>query len=100
MGDKIKCLLLSILYVDFRKNTSPQRRALLLGIGVFLHLDIDLLVTIKQIYLSLKVFFFFYHTACRKCDTAMKTVKSRHCVAPQWMRPTRVKLHKTVTFNH
>lgn len=56
MGDKIKCLLLSILYVDFIKNSSAQRRALLLGIAVFLHLEIDLLVTIGL--LVFKSFFF------------------------------------------
>lgn len=58
MGDKIKCLLLSILYVDFIKNSSAQRRALLLGIVVFLHLEIDLLVTIEL--LVFKSFFISY----------------------------------------
>lgn len=65
---------------------------------IVLHLEIDLLVTIEL--LVFKSFFFLYHTACRKCDSAMETVKSRLHVAPRWMRPTRVKLHKTVTFNH
>lgn len=99
MGDKIKCLLLSILYVlyDFRKNTFSSETCINLGIGVFLHLDIDLLVTTEQIYLSLNAFF-FYHTACRKCDSAMETLKSCLCMATRWMRPRRVKLHKTVTF--
>lgn len=47
MGDKIKCLLLSILYVDFRKNLSSAH---VHYCWEFLHFDIDLSVTIEQIY--------------------------------------------------
>lgn len=95
MEDKIKCLLLSILYVDFRKHLgSVTCTAIEELFSCFW--DVPLSETIEQI-LFLKVFIIQHAERVTAMEAAGSCLPR---VTPRWMTPTQVKLNETVTFNH